>query len=366
MEFSYNPESTPQFFNSIHQFGNGVGSEPIIEAEKAYSYTITAKSEKPFLLWWEALLVLYITGLVYGLLRLFIQFRSFKEVIWYRRHATRFKENYFLVLTEGLMPTFSFFNYLFWDNSQNYSEDEKQQILTHEKAHIDQKHSVDILFVEILKVVFWFNPFIYLYKGLLEEVHEYAADHAVIGKKSPVMYSQLLVRTVFTKMGLAYGSYFGRNKTLKRLDMMKKVASRNYFKLLFPIPFVALLFFIFSFDALPPEHVQVEKFIVEQTADIDYLPQPEVGVEAWQSFLEETIIYPEAAKKVNLEGQMVISFDVNPYGLIENPQFENRLGFDTEKAIINALSRSSKWRPASKNGRPVVTKIQVPIQFKKS
>ena len=49
MEFSYDPATTPGFFNSIHQFGNGVGSEPIIEAEKAYSYTITAQSERPFL-----------------------------------------------------------------------------------------------------------------------------------------------------------------------------------------------------------------------------------------------------------------------------------------------------------------------------
>lgn len=367
MEFSYNPAVTPEFFNSIHTFGNGVGSEPIIEAEKAYSYTITAKSEKPFLLWWEALLVLYITGLVFGLLKLFIQFRSFKEVIWYRRHNTRFKENYFLVLTEGLMPTFSFFNYLFWDNSQTYSDEERDQIMAHEKAHIDQKHSLDILFIEILKVFFWFNPLMYLYKSLLEEVHEYAADQAAIGSKSPATYSQLLVRTVFTKMGLENGSYFGKNKTLKRLGMMKKVAATNYFKLLLPVPFVALLFFVFSFDALPLEQVKVNNFIVEQESiQPDQMPMPEIGIEAWTSFLEENIVYPEAAKNANIEGVMNLSFDISPSGIIENLQFENRLGYETEKAVINALSRSSKWKPALKNGAPVALKIQLPIEFKKS
>lgn len=366
MEFTYNPESTPGFFNSIHQLGNGVGDEPIIEAEKAFSYTITAKSERPFLLWWEALLLLYITGVTFGLLKLLVRIRQFKEVIWYRRHNTRFKKNYFLVNTEGMMPTFSFFNYLFWDNSQEYTEEEKEQILAHEKAHIDQKHSFDILFVEILKVVFWFNPLMYLYKNLLEEVHEYAADNAVIGKKNPTLYSQLLVRTVFKKMGLEYGSYFGKNKTLKRLNMMKKVASTNYFKLIMPLPFVAILFFIFSFDAIPSEQVSVEEYSVENVSALEDLPEPIIGFDSWKSFLEENINYPEVAKNANVQGEMKLSFDVNSYGLIENANFDQKLGFETEKAVLEALRRTGKWKPAHKDGIAITTRVELPILFKKS
>ncbi|WP_420385962.1 M56 family metallopeptidase [Roseivirga sp.] len=366
MEFSYNPASTPGFFNSLHEIGNGVGDEPIIEAEKAYSYTITAKSERPFLLWWEALLLLYLVGFGLGLLKFLIRIRQFKEVIWYRRHNTRFKGNYFLVKTEGLMPTFSFFNYLFWDNSQQYTEREKEQIIAHEKAHIDQKHSYDILFIEILKIVFWFNPFMYLYKMLLEEVHEYAADQAVIGKESHTTYASLLVRTVFNKMGLEYGSYFGKNKTLKRLDMMKKVASTNYFKLLLPLPFIALLFFIFSFDALPLEKVKVDNYQVEASAEKEILPEPLIGTAEWTSFLEENILYPKAARDANVEGQVIISFDVNPNGYLEYLEFENKLGFKIEEAILQALRKSSKWKPGFSNGVPVTTRVRLPIEFKKS
>lgn len=365
MELNYNPASTPAFFNSIHQLGNGVSSEPIIEAEKAYSYTITANSERPFLLWWEALLALYITGVVIGLLKFLVRIRQFKEVIWYRRHSTRYKKNFFLVKTEGMMPTFSFFNYLFWDNSEQYSEEDENQILSHERAHIDQKHSYDIVLVEILKIFFWFNPFYYLFKVLLEEVHEFAADHAVIKNENPVVYSTLLVRTVFTKMGLEYGSYFGRNKTLKRLDMIKKVARTNYLKLLLPLPFIFLLFFIFSFDAMPTDEVEVKNYTVE-SIKAEKLPEPLVGRESWKNSLEESIIYPSAAKKADIEGEMKISFDVNPSGLIENLEFDQKLGFDTEKAIINALERSSKWKPAIQNGQALKTKIEVPILFKRS
>ena len=366
MEFSYNPANTPGFFNSLHQLGNGVGDDPIIEAERAYSYTITAKSERPFLLWWEALLLLYVTGVTFGLLKLLVRIRQFKEVIWYRRHATRFKKNFFLVQTEGLMPTFSFFNYLFWDNSQEYSEEEKEQVIAHERAHIDQKHSYDILFIEILKVIFWFNPLMYLYKALLEEVHEYAADKAAIGNANPAIYSQLLVRTVFKKMGLEYGSYFGKNKTVKRLNMMKKAASPNYFKLLLPVPFIALLFFIFSFDALPIEKVIIENYKVEANENFESFPEPTIGIEDWKSFLESNIVYPEAAKEANLEGEMLISFNVNHYGNIQELVFSKKLGYETEKAVLEALSKSSKWKPATKDGNNVPSRVEVPIVFKKS
>lgn len=366
MEFTYNPANTPGFFNSLHQIGNGVGSEPIIEAERAYSYTITAKSERPFLLWWEALLVLYVAGVSIGLLKLFIRIREFKEVIWYKRHNTRFKKNFFLVNTEGMMPTFSFFNYLFWDNSQEYTELEKEQILAHEKAHIDQKHSYDILFIEILKVVFWFNPLMYLYKRLLEEVHEYAADRTAIGKNSPALYSQLLVKTVFKKMGLEYGSYFGKNKTLKRLNMMKKVASTNYFKLLLPVPFIALLLFIFSFDAIPEERVEIQDYVVQSAENFHRAPEPTDGIDNWKSFLENNIAYPKDANSTASDSELIISFNVNRAGYLESLSFNQEIGLETERAVIDALQKSSRWKPASKDGQSVTSRVEVPIVFKKS
>lgn len=366
MEFTYNPASTPGFFNSLHTIGNGVGSEPIIEAERAFSYTITATSERPFLLWWEALLLLYLVGVGLSLLQFLVRIRQFKEVIWYRRHNTRYRENYYLVNTEGTMPTFSFFSYLFWDNSQDYTEAEKAQIIAHEKAHIDQKHSYDILLVELLKIVFWFNPFFYLYKILLEEVHEFAADRAVIKKESRSTYTQLLVRTVFNKMGLEYGSYFGKNKTLKRLNMMKKVASTNYAKLILPVPVIALLFFVFSFDAMPLEKVSIEKYTVENVANMQFAPEPLIGFENWKSFLEENIDYPEAAKNANVEGEMKISFDINSNGYIENASFDQMLGFETEQAVIKALRKTGKWKPAVENQTFVKSRVELPIVFKKS
>ncbi|OEK04169.1 TonB family protein [Roseivirga misakiensis] len=366
IEIDYNPATTPAVLNSIHQVGNEVGNEPIIEADKAYSYTITAQSERPFLLWWEAILTIYIIGVALGLLKLLLRIRSFKEIVWFKRHNTRYKTKgaYFHVNTDGSMPTFSFFNYLFWDNTLDLTEREKNQVLDHEKVHIKEKHSYDIMFVEVLKIVFWFNPFLYLFKTLLEECHEYLADRKVAAETGSALYTQLLVKTVFRKMGLSYGSYFGKNQTVKRVNMLTSTKRVNFLKLLIPIPLIAILFFIFSFEARIPSNIKIKNVTIENhlMANNDESPLPLDGIKS----LEESIQYPEKAITANIEGEVVVSFTVNTKGTLENLQFDSKLGYDCEKEVFNALARSGKWKPAVIDGEPTETRVKLPIEFKRS
>ncbi len=370
LEIDYNPANTPAVLNSIHQVGNEVGSEPIIEADKAYSYTITAQSERPFLLWWEALLVLYIGGVVIGLSKLLLQIRSFKEIIWFKRHRTRYKVkgDYFLVKTDGSMPTFSFFKYLFWDNTVTLTQEEKQQVMDHEMVHIKEKHSYDIMLIELLKVFFWFNPFMYLYKLLLEESHEYLADRKVASKRGKEVYSRLLVKTVFRKMGLEYGSYFGKNQTVKRVQMLAKTKKVNFLRLLIPLPLIALLFFIFSFEAAMPDGLTINGYQIENNTfgASDVVPAPIKGAKSWEEFIEENIAYPGEVIANQLNGEVEVKFTVNKEGLLENLRFSQRLGAEYERQVINALARGGKWTPGIKNGEVQETNIVLPIELKKS
>ena len=369
IEIGYNPANTPAVLNSIHQVGNEVGNEPIIEANKAYSYTITAKSERPFMLWWEILLMIYVSGVIIGLLKLFLQIRSFKDVTWFKRHNTRYrsKEGFFLVNTDGTMPTFSFFNYLFWDNTLELNELEKKQMLDHEKVHIREKHSLDIMFIQVLKILFWFNPLLYLYRMLLEETHEYAADRKVAAQTGASLYTQLLVKTVFKKMGLQHGSYFRKNQTLKRVNMLGKNKKVNVLRLFIPLPLMALLFFVFSFEADLKDKVFVESYQLEEdyfTAS-DIVPSPVKGMKAWEDFLEDNISYPKKAVKANVEGKVVVSFTINKKGLIEGLSFDQKLGHDCELEVVNALARAGKWNPGIKDGELTNARIKLPIEFKK-
>lgn len=369
LEIDYNPDTTPTVLNSIHQAGNEATDEPIIEAEKAFSYTITAQSERPFMLWWELVITLYFIGFLSLALRLFVQIRSFKDFVWFKRHNTRYRENYFLVKTDGSLPTFAFFNYLIWDNTQKLNKIEEKQVLEHEKVHINQKHSYDVLFMEVLKIVFWFNPFIYLFKNLLEEIHEYEADNAVARVNGKKAYSQLLVKLVFSKMGLEIGSHFNKNKTLKRVNMITGQKKINVFKLLIPIPVAALMFFIFSCEAVPAgKTVEIADVAYDYNNfnEEDVKPVPAEGLEAWKSYLQESILYPSEARKAKVEGDVVVSFVVGKTGKIGDIRLIEKLGNGCDRAVVEAIRESDLWKPGIKDGKTINTRIKVPISFRMS
>ena len=89
------------------------------------------------------------------------------------------KDGFALVATEGSVPPFSFFNFIFI-NPNNFENIDFQQIMQHEQAHVRQRHSFDVVFLEFLNIAFWCSPLIYFYKKSLRNVHEYLADEAVL------------------------------------------------------------------------------------------------------------------------------------------------------------------------------------------
>jgi hypothetical protein len=140
--------------------------------------SVQARNSSSAMNWQQWMLWLYVSVCVWQLSRLI--FRISK--LWYLSGKFRSSQaiDYRLILTEGKLPTFSFFHLFFWDYSQPVSEENKLQILKHELTHIRQWHSADILFVEIIKAFFWFHPAVYLFKQSMQLVHEYLADAAVV------------------------------------------------------------------------------------------------------------------------------------------------------------------------------------------
>ena len=84
----------------------------------------------------------------------------------------------------GQKAPFSFFRYVVVDFAA-FEPDELEMVLRHEAAHARQWHTLDLLFVEVMGVVCWFNPFVWAYKSALKSLHEYAADEAVIRSNVP-------------------------------------------------------------------------------------------------------------------------------------------------------------------------------------
>ena len=101
-----------------------------------------------------------------------------------------------VLLNENVIPH-SFINTVFLSKKEFKSGEIPEEVLNHEFTHIRQKHSLDILFVETLKIVFWFNPLLYLYKKAIALNHEYLADEAVLSNGTIIKnYQQMLLQTI--------------------------------------------------------------------------------------------------------------------------------------------------------------------------
>jgi TonB family protein len=176
----------------------------------------------------------------------FLQLRMIKEKGWYQT-SFNLKSNYFLIPTFGMAPIFSFFDKLFWDETQLLNQDEKEQILHHEIEHIRQKHSYDVVYYQILSIIFWFNPAIHLMRSALVDLHEYLADEFVLKKTTnKENYPRLIVKMAFKGIDLPIGNYFIRSTTLKRIMMMKKSAKINWMKTLMVLPLSLMLLALVS------------------------------------------------------------------------------------------------------------------------
>lgn len=154
-----------------------------------------------------------------------------------------------LVILPKDIPTHSFFNTIYI-NQKDYAEDGASAILTHELAHIRQGHSWDILFVELLRVLFWFNPVLFAYKRAMQLNHEFLADEAVIQQEDIDIptYQYLLLDKIAQAQQLRLVQQFDYFITKKRLLMMTKEAKwqRSFWKRLALIPLIAGLILLLS------------------------------------------------------------------------------------------------------------------------
>ncbi len=146
-------------------------------------------------------------------------------------HANKvtIQDNYKIVYLKDTNTAFSFFNYLFIGTAAN----NERTILRHELVHIRQKHSADILFLEFLKIINWFNPLVYLLQHSIKTQHEYIADEqTVIDEADATSYSSFLVNNAYGLSGPAIThSFYNLNLLKNRIIMLHQQRSGNLARL---------------------------------------------------------------------------------------------------------------------------------------
>ncbi len=208
-----------------------------------------------------------------------------------RNPRTLFKGYELVLVSEKVVPH-TFFSTIFVNMKQYRRGEIGREMLLHELAHARQKHTYDIIVVEFLKILFWFNPFLYLYKKAIVLNHEFLADEAVISKGIRLPeYQQTLLNTVLRNPSNVLASNLNYGHAKKRLFMMTQPVNktRSMMKTISFIPLFVTLALILGCESTPSEpETQVKNVTIELTeSDMVKLDGDLIHVDELEGALDE-------------------------------------------------------------------------------
>jgi bla regulator protein BlaR1 len=161
---------------------------------------------------------------IYIVITLFLLLRSLFALLAVRRiqGEKHIYHHHNVILTKENLSPFSFWNTIYMGGSYMKNDTIDPRIFLHEKTHIEQKHSIDVLFLDILKIFTWFNPVLFLYKKAVITNHEFLADEAVMKSNYNIKeYQSLILEEILSHQNPPLTHSFNFNNTKKRFIMMK-------------------------------------------------------------------------------------------------------------------------------------------------
>jgi len=217
----------------------GVVINPVTEVTDTEVVTETAVSKKTPISIIGILGTIWQIGLI-GAALIFL-FKLGRILFIIIRSPKKKMQGFTAVFTGKEHGPYSFFNYAFFTD-----ENVSPEIVRHEKSHIEHHHSADIIFVELMMILQWFNPFIYLYKRELQSLHEYMADHDVVATGVDKKNYMMLILQQCTAVDFSgMSNNFSLILTKKRIKMItqNKKTKGVIVKALLTLPVFALLLF---------------------------------------------------------------------------------------------------------------------------
>jgi TonB family protein len=373
---------------------------------------VVTATVKKSLTWYQYIGIVYIFGVFLFLIR-FI--RNLLQLFsWTKSSQIIRKKGFRLVIMNDDYPPFSFLNSVFIGKA-DYQKENFKSILAHERVHVDQLHTFDLLMIEILTVVFWLNPFVWFYKSSIQEVHEYLADDKVVNGAVNVNEYKMHIVNQFAGGDLfRLANNFGQSTLKKRITMLGRLKTPRIalVKLLLIIPiFLVLLsafaFTIkeeekldldFSFKELLPRDLnlfssfrsdptdfynesknhfpnyssthRINKLEYKETINLeevktitDEMPVFPGGILALQKYIAEHVKYPKLAQNKQIEGRVFVSFVVNKEGKVINSSLVKKVHPQLDSEALRVVSSLPKWIPGKKDGKFVNIAYTVPINF---
>jgi TonB family protein len=305
---------------------------------------------------------------------------------------------------------------------------ENQDIIAaHEDVHARQWHSADIMLIEAIAIINWFNPVVYFYRFGIKHIHEFIADRqALKNGTTKTEYALLLLsQTLKAPAHELVTPFFNHSLLKRRIIMLQK--SRSTYMALLKYGLSAPLFMmmlvlssaaiiksrplkllshkvaeVFSMpatligtsrivkkdvykslnkksitaDSISSESIQEPNNVLEArsaTADevhtdatmasIDRAPQFKGGMLRFYQFLALNLRYPDKMLRYNVQGSVIIALTVEKDGSLSDIRSVKDVGYGSAEEAIRVLKKSPKWQPGFQNGELVRVRYTLPISF---
>jgi TonB-dependent SusC/RagA subfamily outer membrane receptor len=191
------------------------------------------------------LLFFYCAGVIFLVIKLMTQFNSIYKIV--RRSTIERLGSAKLVCTDKVRSPFSFFNYIFIKPS--IIGKEKEMIMNHELVHVNHKHWIDLVLSELVRLMQWINPVVWVYASFIRQNNEYIADEITLKHGSdPAIYKATILNQLFDSPMISLSNSFSFSLNKKRFEMMKTTIISPYRKarIVFVLPVIAILMLAFA------------------------------------------------------------------------------------------------------------------------
>lgn len=307
--------------------------------------------------------IIYLAGV--AMMAAVTLFNLVRMVQYMREGYTTKQGSLRIVQGQRRLGTFSFFRWIYVDPTP-LTPAEQAHIIRHESVHVQQWHTLDLLLVRLVHIVFWFNPFLLIYKKIFVQLHEYEADARAVEDHDLDDYCSLLARAALMSADIPIANHFGNNLTVKRIRMMKSnKRTMKPWKRLMMLPLIGGIFFLISYqEQVLAQSMPVESSPSQEIFDmVDEFPVFDQGRSTLVNFLGKEISYPKAARKNKVEGKVITSFVVEKDGSISAVNVVKSLDKLCDDEALRAIQAMPRWTPAKVGGKAVRAKMVLPINF---
>ena len=351
--------------------------------------SMAAATPSATVLWLRAALLVYLTGIVFFIVRNLCSLARLGRLIRQgKREALdsylpdRKEKNVRLVVHDHDIAPFSWMHWIVI--ARKDLEENGREILIHELAHIRNRHSWDLLLADLCIFVQWFNPAAWLLKQELQNIHEYEADETVLREGVNARnYQMLLIKKAVGTRLYSMANSFNHSSLKKRITMMLKEKSNPWAraKYLYILPLAALAVTAFArpevsavadeisavkviapavHDSIQPN---VQTAVAAPSSALDQMPEFPGGMEALNTYLRNNIRYPQEAQKAGIQGRVIIQFIVSKDGSITDAEVAHSVDPQLDAEALRLIKNMPRWKPGMRKGQAIRVKQTLPIRF---